>query len=136
LATQDTIVAWQSFYKPPDSTSKYGQVLCLALLGSGVNGHVDTSHGGFVAVLFDEGFGLVAGNQRPDDRAVMTVSLKIDYKKPVPTPGVVLCRCWLEKEERRKMWIRGAIEDGDGTVLATAQSLFLVVEGLKPLERL
>jgi thioesterase superfamily protein 4 len=106
------------------------------LLGSGVNGHVDTGHGGFVAVLFDEGFGLVAGNQRPNDRAVMTVSLKIDYKKPVPTPGVVLFRGWLEKEERRKMWIRGAIEDGDGTVLATAESLFIVVEGLKPLERL
>jgi len=136
LATEDTIRAWQSFYKDPDSSTRSGQVLSIISLGSGVNGHEDTSHGGFVSVLHDEILGIAAQSYRPSDKTTMTAYLKVDYKKPMRTPGVVLCRSWLEKKEGRKIYVRGSIEDGDGNVLSLSEGLFIIVEIIKPRERL
>jgi acyl-coenzyme A thioesterase THEM4 len=136
LATPDTIAACQNFYKegpPPDS---FREVLSLVKLGSGVNGHIDTCHGGFVSLLLDEIIGTVAEYERPADKSTMTAYLKVDYKKPVPTPGTVLCRAWLEKSEGRKIWGKGTVEDGEGVVLAMGEALFLVVERVKPREKL
>ena len=42
----------------------------------------------------------------------------------------------LERMEGRKMWGRGAIEDGEGNVLADGEALFIVVEPLWPKEKL
>jgi len=101
-----------------------------------VNGHVDTSHGGFLGVILDEVLGNAAECERPRDKATMTAYLKVDYKKPLRTPGKVLCRGNVEKKEGRKMLVKGTIEDYQGTVLAIAEALFLVVEPVKPLEKL
>ena len=97
-------------------------------LGSGVNGHVDICHGGFVSLLLDEVIGTAAENVRQPDKSTMTAYLKVDYKKPVPTPGLVLCRAWIETTEGRKMFGRGTVEDGEGTVMATGEALFVVIE--------
>jgi thioesterase superfamily protein 4 len=136
LSTEETIRAWQSFYRAPGPSDKYGEVLNLISLGDGVNGHVDTSHGGFIGVLLDEALGVAAENSRPPGKSTMTAYLKIDYKKPLRTPGIVLCRARLEKKEGRKIWVKGQIEDGEGNVLSTAEALFLVVERVKPLEKI
>ena len=136
LAAEDTIIAWQSFYKAADSSKKYGQVLSLLSLGSGVNGHVDTCHGGFISLLLDEALGLAAESARENDKTTMTASLKVDYKKPVRTPAIVLCRAWVEKRQGRKLWIRGNIEDGEGTVMSTGEGLFIIVERILPGEKL
>ena len=136
LATEETIRAWQSFYRAPDSSSEYGEILNLVSIGSGINGHVDTSHGGFIGVLLDEALGVAAEKARPADKSTMTAFLKINYKKPVRTPSVVLCRARLDKKEGRKLWVTGQIEDGEGNVMSTAEALFLVVERMKPLEKL
>jgi len=68
--------------------------------------------------------GTAAGN----DRLCMTASLKVDYKSPVRTPGVVLGRGKLVRREGRKLWGEGTVEDGEGHVLAVAEGLFLEVE--------
>jgi acyl-coenzyme A thioesterase PaaI-like protein len=133
LATKDTIKAWQSFRK---LGTEYTQNLVVISIGSGVNGHTDTCHGGFLGVILDEVLGNAAECERPRDKATMTAFLKVDYKKPVRTPGKILCRGNVEKKEGRKMWVRGVIEDGQGTVYAIAEGLFLVVEQVKPLEKL
>lgn len=130
LATDDTIIAWQSFYKPPptSSSSQYGELLALFKLGSGVNGHIDTCHGGFLSVVLDELIGNVAEYERPPGKSTMTAYLKVDYKRPVPTPSIVVSRAWLEKIEGRKIYGRGVIEDEEGNVCATGEALFLTVE--------
>lgn len=97
-------------------------------LGSGVNGHVDICHGGFVSLLLDEVIGSAAESERPEDKTTMTAYLKVDYKAPVRTPNVVLCRAWVERREGRKIWARGTVEDGQGGVLALGEALFLIVE--------
>ncbi|KAG9242229.1 thioesterase family protein-like protein [Calycina marina] len=126
LATEDTIKAWQSFKKLPDSTYKHGQFLSLLSIGSGVNGHINTSHGGFVSLMLDEALGLAAENSRPLDKITMTAYLKVDYKKPVTTPSIVLCRAWVEKTEGKKLFLRGTVENGE-EVLSIAEGLFIVM---------
>jgi thioesterase superfamily protein 4 len=135
LSTPDTISAWQSFFKLPTS-SKPSEVLYLLKLGSGLNGHHNLAHGGFVSVVMDDVIGNAVDFERPKDKSTMTAYLKVDYRKPVKTPGVLLARGWLERMEGRKMWGRGTIEDGEGNVLADGEALFLVVEPLWPKEKL
>ena len=55
----------------------------------------------------------------------VTAELTVKYEKPMPIPGVVLCRSWIEKTEGRKVWIEGVLEDGKGLVFATGRSLFI-----------
>lgn len=137
LATDDTIIAWQAFHKishpvprasatsPPSSKAETVTVLKI---GSGLNGHVDICHGGVVSSIFDEVLGVAAISARPKDESIMTAYLKVDYKEPVRTPGVLLCRAWVEKSEGRKTLGRATMENGLGVVLATGEALFVVVE--------
>lgn len=136
LATEDTIIAWQSFHKIPASGTRKGESITILKIGSGVNGHIDICHGGFVSVLLDEVIGLAADDVRPRDKSTMTAYLKVDYKKPVRTPAVVLCRAWVEKSEGRKLFGRGTVEDGEGVVLAEGEALFVVVEKVTGLVKL
>lgn len=53
--------------------------------------------------------------------------LNVTYKKPVPTPGVLLCAAAFDRRERNKIYIRGTIEDGEGTVYTTGEGLFVEV---------
>lgn len=136
LATEDTIKAWQSFYKAPNSVHKDGEVLSLLSLGSGVNGHIDTSHGGFISLLHDECLGVAAEHMKPPEKTTMTAYLKVDYKRPMRTPGVVLCRAWPEKREGKKLYVKGSIEDGNGNVLSLSEGLFIIVDRAKIRENL
>jgi acyl-coenzyme A thioesterase PaaI-like protein len=136
LSTEDTISAWQSFYRTPSSPGQFLEIISLLKLGSGVNGHVDTCHGGFISVILDEIMGYAAQYENPLGKGSMTAYLKVDYKSPVKTPGVIMTRSWVERIEVRKMWGRGTIEDGMGNVLSTGEALFLVVEPVKPTEKL
>ncbi|MCJ1230881.1 hypothetical protein MMC12_007555 [Toensbergia leucococca] len=58
--------------------------------------------------------------------AAVTAEMTLQYKKRAPLPSVVLCRTVAIKKENRKLWIRGTIEDGTGTVYCTAQLLFVI----------
>jgi len=87
-------------------------------------------------VILDDVIGTAADVERPMDKSTMTAYLKVDYRRPVKTPRTLLARAWLEKIEGRKMWGRGTIEDGEGTVLADGEALFIVVESLRPKEKL
>jgi len=60
----------------------------LLSIGSGVNGHVDTCHGGFVSLLLDEALGLAADNSRPVDKITMTAYLHVsELQRNVDQPG-------------------------------------------------
>jgi thioesterase superfamily protein 4 len=132
LVTDDTIAAWQSFYKDPTSEEGRGEVWSLLKLGSGVNGHIDTCHGGFLSLVLDETLGNVAEHEKPDNGSTMTAYLNVDYKKPVPTPGCILVKAWLEKREGKKIWATGVIEDGQGNVSTIGNALFIIVHTATP----
>lgn len=101
-----------------------------------MNGHIDTCHGGFLSVVLDEVLGTIAEYHRPAQELTMTAYLNVSYKRPVPTPGCILVKAWLEKKEGRKMWAKGVIEDGEGNVSTTGEALFLTVESIRPRPRI
>lgn len=130
FVSNSTVPIWQSFYRPvgPASPSKYGEYLHVLSFGSGLNGHPHVLHGGALSVIMDEIMSLVAALHGSPNTATLTASITVDFKKPVITPGVVLCKAWLEdKSSGRKHWVRATMEDGEGSVYATASCLCLEV---------
>ena len=112
---------------PPSVRFKGLETRMLFSLGTGVNGHSGFSHGGFIGTLIDEACGQcifpIFGND------IATVEMIVQYKKMLPTPSVVLCRAWVEKEpEGRKVWVRASVEDGQGGVYATGRTLFIKIK--------
>ena len=57
----------------------------------------------------------------------MCTDLNTNYKKPLPTPGVVLCKATLDRVVRNKIYVRASIEDGNGTVYTTGEGMFVSV---------
>lgn len=131
LRSPDTIPFVQYFYSPPSSSRPFGEVDILLSLGSHVNGHIDTAHGGFIGSSFDDMMYCTTATARTKEQAALTVYLNVTYKRPIKTPGIVLGKCWMEKKEKRKVFGKATIEDGEGVVLATADALFIVVGGEK-----
>ena len=133
LATDNTIAIWQGFYRPssnpdPDDNDN-GEVRVLIVLGSGMDGHLHTAHGGVAATLLDEAAGNVAGIHKMPGKSIFTAFLHIDYKKPLPTPSIVLIKAKLDpRSSGRKLYVSATIEDGKGTIFNTAEALFLEVE--------
>lgn len=56
-----------------------------------------------------------------------TTSLKIDFKKSLFTPSVVLIRGKVVKKEGKRLLVKGSFEDKDGHVLAVADGLWVMV---------
>jgi len=133
----------------------YQEVRTIFELGDGLNGFPKIAHGGFVVTMLDEVMGVlittnVQGRAERQRRAglegdgVMScftacelrsssradgsdaeVDLNVTYKKPLPTPAVVLCTAKIERRERNKVYMRGTVEDGLGTVFTTAEGMFV-----------
>ncbi|KAI9878276.1 MAG: hypothetical protein M1830_001376 [Pleopsidium flavum] len=139
LRGKDAITACQSFYKLPlpspmnsksdsDSDSvKVGELQTLSFLGSGLNGHEDICHGGFLSLALDEIMALIV-RLYPKALNPYTVYLNVTFKKPLPTPAVILYRAWFTKLRGRKMWVAATVEDGEGGLYATGESLFVDVK--------
>ncbi len=45
---------------------------------------------------------------------VATATMTTKYLKPVKVPSIVVVRGRVVKKDGRKIWVRGAIEDGEG----------------------
>ena len=53
--------------------------------------------------------------------------LNTNYKKPVPTPGIVLCTATWVKQDKNKIYVNGTIEDGSGKIYTTGEGMFIEV---------
>ena len=58
------------------------------------------------------------------DLGIIT-DLNTSYRKPAPTPGTLLCTAKIERQEGRKLYVRGTIEDGGGTVYTVGEAMFI-----------
>lgn len=127
LATNDTLRACQSFQLDHQDKKRTESIL-LASMGSGMDGHHGLAHGGTIATLFDESLSLAA-MMALENKQFVTGSTYVVYKKPLPTPGLVLVRSWVDKFEGRKVWVKGTMEDGHGGIYATAENFYITVKG-------
>jgi thioesterase superfamily protein 4 len=129
LQTDETVPIWQAFYRPSPSDNEPGELRVLATLGGGMDGHLHTAHGGVAATLLDEAMGTLAGIHKEPGKSIFTAYMRVDYKKPVPTPSVILIRVTLDaKSATRKIFVNATIESGEGIVYTGAEALFLEVE--------
>ena len=101
--------------------------MIFSLGAGGLDGHAGYAHGGLAATLLDEVMGVPLNLQTP--QVNVTKELSLEYKKAIATPGVVLARCWVEKEEGRRVWVRGHLEDGDGGILVTGRGIMVKLKG-------
>ncbi|KAK8038164.1 thioesterase superfamily protein [Apiospora phragmitis] len=144
LNTTGTIPAMLETFsttKRGDDSSSSGlidQVKCLLALGPDVNGYPCTLHGGIVAALLDEVIGSLIPINR--ERGLMpagshfTAYLHTQYRRPVPTTaGALLVRARFVKVDvaRGKFFAEATLEDAEGTVLASAEALFVRARGTK-----
>lgn len=134
LSTPETVPIWQAFYRPSRSDkaedNDYGSVICLVALGSALDGHLHTAHGGVAAALLDEAMGTVGGIHKTRGKSQFTAYLHVNYRKPLPTPGVICIKASLdgEKSRGRKIFINATLESGEGVVFNDANGLFLETE--------
>lgn len=132
FGTKDTIHTWETFYKhhksSDDKSAPIGGTITILGIGSGLNGHPKMLHGGTVAAIMDEAITSLAGWHNSPGMSGYTAYIKVDYKKPVPTPSTFLVRVLLEgRSSGRKQWLKGTFEDGKGIIFATAESLVVEV---------
>lgn len=109
--------------REPDAVVPYEYCYLLSI-GDGVDGKKGRAHGGFNALILDQLTGSVA-SQVSESIAPATATMTVDYKAPIDTPGVLLCRGWAIERNGRKIWVKASIENGEGQVLAVGKALFI-----------
>ncbi|KAF9895337.1 hypothetical protein FE257_000241 [Aspergillus nanangensis] len=106
LNTANTIPAILSLETRPAEGMPVTETLTFVSLGSGMNGYVDTSHGGAIATILDEvaGFMVRVGDPPGGNPQfpIVTAYLHVDYLMPVQTPQVVLVKAKVALVEGRK----------------------------------
>jgi acyl-coenzyme A thioesterase PaaI-like protein len=96
--------------------------LLLDRLHEGPPGHI---HGGIVATLLDEAMSKL---NRPLNVIAMTRHMEVDYLHPVPLYQPLVLTSRHLTREGRKLFHLAEIQRPDGTVLARAKGLFIVVD--------
>ncbi|KAJ4300331.1 hypothetical protein N0V88_003004 [Collariella sp. IMI 366227] len=106
-------------------------VNALLDLGEDLCGYKGTLHGGALAVMLDETMCSAADNQ--DQFAfTVTATMTTTFLKPIKLPGIVLVQSRVVKREGRKVWVRGAIEDANGNLMAEAEAMLVDKTALTP----
>ena len=126
LYTTHAIRAQINFQRPtaePDAINPTEYCYLLSV-GDGVDGARGRAHGGFNALILDQLLGSTAGLVSKSV-APATATMTVDYKAPIDTPGVILCRGWAVEVSGRKIWVKAVVEDGTGKVLAAGKALFI-----------
>jgi acyl-coenzyme A thioesterase PaaI-like protein len=86
----------------------------------------NTLHGGIAALLLDET--MAALGQTFDKCQVVTGTLNLKYRKPIPLDGRELrIEAWREGDARRAMKVFGRIVTADDVVAVEATGLFIRV---------
>ena len=133
LRTERTIRSWLTFYKKPTADATHvDEVYSLLSLGPGVNGYAHMVAGGIVGLILDECMGTLGLVNRGLGMEglqgfTVTANLNINYLRVIPTPGVYLATATLREIKGRKSYFGASIKNGEGIVLATAESLWVEV---------
>ncbi|KDE04803.1 hypothetical protein MVLG_04767 [Microbotryum lychnidis-dioicae p1A1 Lamole] len=100
------------------------EAVFLMHLGRGLCGHEGVVHGGLLATVLDESLAWTALQLLPSNIGV-TATLSLSYKKPTFADQFVVIRTEFVRQEGRKVWVKGQIEDLEGMVLVQAEALFV-----------
>ena len=82
-------------------------------------GWVGIAHGGILATI------LMAWSLVAEDSWGVTARLEIAYRRPTPVGRPIRAEGWIVRSRRRLIDTAGAVTDGDGNVLATAEGIYV-----------
>jgi len=85
-------------------------------------GWVGIAHGGILATILDE---VMAWSLVAEDSWGVTARLAIEYRRPTPVGRPIRAEGWIVRSRRRLIDTAGAVTDGDGNVLATAEGIYV-----------
>lgn len=146
LAATTTIPHVLSFFpRPQPSDTEIPVVSTLLAVGDGLNGHPAILHGGIVASILDEAMGVLLNANLERDHvlavgkgykdgevheglAMFTKELKVMYRAPVTTPGVMVAKAELLGKSGRGLLTRAVISQWIGdkeTVCAIGEAVFV-----------
>jgi uncharacterized protein (TIGR00369 family) len=94
----------------------------LTQLHEGPPGYI---HGGIVATLLDEAMSKL---NRPLSVLAMTRHMEVDYLRPAPLHQLLVLTSRHLRREGRKLFHQAEIHHADGTVLARAKGLFVIID--------
>ena len=107
------------------------RVLCRVSLARQFQGPPGHAHGGIIATMLDEA---MSKANRHRNITAMTRHMSIDYLRPVPLESPLLLEGWSKTDSGRKHRCSAELRSADGTVLASADGLFIEVTA-EPLRR-
>ena len=115
-------------YRRPSSNEGTDSEAYLVLqLDKGVTGQAHIAHGGFLATVMDEVTGGLIGATGIDNgHGMFTLSMKLEYLKPVYAPGTIMAVAGIAKREGRKVFLEAYIKDTCGDVCTKAEVLFII----------
>ena len=87
-------------------------------------GHPGYLHGGIIATLMDEAMSKLS---HPLGVRAMTRHMEVDYLRPAPTDTPLQLTGTHIRREGRKLFNSAELRDAEGTLLAKATGLFIVV---------
>jgi len=96
--------------------------VALTRLHEGPPGYI---HGGIIATLLDEAMSKL---NRPLDVLAVTRNMQVDYLKPSPLNQPLTLTGRHLRREGRKLYHQAELADAEGTILARATGLFLVID--------
>jgi acyl-coenzyme A thioesterase PaaI-like protein len=95
-------------------------------LHEGYNGPPwNLAHGGVIAAIFDELLGVASIAAAGGG---FTGSLTIHFRKPTPVLKPIALRGWLDRQEGRKLYMRGEMV-AEGVMTAEAEGVFILTVG-------
>ena len=101
-----------------------GVVVGRFVFRKGFEGAPGRAHGGMVAAAFDEVTGNVIGMLH---EPAFTGELTVRYLEPTPMNEPIEMRAWLERRERRKLFIEAEARAGDRLV-AICHAIYITVD--------
>lgn len=127
LKTSNTIPEVVCLKKIPATGANSFDTITFMSLGSDMNGHTDTAHGGAIATVLDEVAGFVVREWSNSNGIYVTGSLAITYLKPLRTPSIILIKGSTSLSAERKKMVTMHLCDAEHTI-ATAEALFIKLD--------
>ena len=98
-------------------------------LGPSHEGAPQRSHGGIVALAFDDVMGFVLNVIKV---VAYTGQITVNYKAPTPLCQPLIVTAWLDRREGRKLFLEAELHqigaDSQRTLLATSSALFIAID--------
>jgi uncharacterized protein (TIGR00369 family) len=103
--------------------SQFDDIRCIVRVGNRLNGYPGIVHGGIIALLFDNSFGVILFTSKIAH--AVTANLNVNYRRPFRADNWIVLNAKIDKVEGRKLFMSATISDENGEILSDCTTLFI-----------